>query len=245
MLFASYFDNWRWYFRYLGDPFTEINNPAMVVEPEKEDAKSSFLRVQSLRNTIDFVLFARACCIGDLDVVKKLKSSNIESLSGMSDLESQATSLEDYISSSESLQGRLRNAIDLVGYTLTLHNQLETAKVDKELRDMTKKLGDVTEEMRNLTQDTVDDSATVKIITFVSAFYLPGSFVATIFGMNFFDFDVHSRSITIAHDFWVFIATWLPLTFITGALYMVIVWYDLRGKGKLFRWPWQQRGKKQ
>lgn len=126
---------------------------------------------------------------------------------------------------------------------------------------MTKKLGDVTEEMRNLTQDTVDDSATVKIITFVSAFYLPGSFVAvsssvnpkgaqltmskTIFGMNFFDFDVHSRSITIAHDFWVFIATWLPLTFITGALYMVIVWYDLRGKGKLFRWPWQQRGKKQ
>ena len=71
-----------------------------------------------------------------------------------------------------------------VGYTLTLHNQLETAKVDKELRDMTQKLGNVTEEMRNLTQDmknltqdTVDDSATVKIITFVSAIYLPGSFV--------------------------------------------------------------------
>jgi hypothetical protein len=60
---------------------------------------------------------------------------------------------------------------------LTLHNQLETAKVDEELRDMTKELGDVTKELRKLQQDTVDDSTTVMIITYVSAFYLPGSFV--------------------------------------------------------------------
>jgi hypothetical protein len=43
---------------------------------------------------------------------------------------------------------------------------------------MTKELRDVTEQLKNLTQDTVDDSTTVKIITYVSAFYLPGSFVA-------------------------------------------------------------------
>lgn len=47
-----------------------------------------------------------------------------------------------------------------------------------ELRDTTKELRDVTERLRELQQDTVDDSTTVKIITFVSAFYLPGSFVA-------------------------------------------------------------------
>lgn len=58
-----------------------------------------------------------------------------------------------------------------IGYTLTLHNQMEAAEIDKQLRDVTSK-------MKELTQSTVDDSATVKIITFVSAFYLPGSFVA-------------------------------------------------------------------
>lgn len=65
-----------------------------------------------------------------------------------------------------------------------LHNQVETAKVDEELRDMTRKLNRLTErtvtlttEMKKMTQDTVDDSVTVKIITFVSAFYIPGSFV--------------------------------------------------------------------
>lgn len=50
-------------------------------------------------------------------------------------------------------------------------NQLESAKVEKELRDLT-------ESLEKLTQDNVDDSATVKIVTFVSAVYLPGSFVA-------------------------------------------------------------------
>jgi hypothetical protein len=72
-----------------------------------------------------------------------------------------------------------------VGYTLSLHHQQETEKVDKELRAMTQNLYLATEEMKNLTedmkgltQDTVDDSATVRTITFVSAIYLPGSFAA-------------------------------------------------------------------
>jgi hypothetical protein len=43
-------------------------------------------------------------------------------------------------------------------------------KIDQELRD-------VTERLKDLTEDTVDDSATVKIITFVTAVYLPGGFV--------------------------------------------------------------------
>jgi hypothetical protein len=54
---------------------------------------------------------------------------------------------------------------------LTLHNQLEAAKIDRELRDLT-------DSLKRLTEDTVDDSATVKIVTFVSAVYLPGSFIA-------------------------------------------------------------------
>ena len=54
---------------------------------------------------------------------------------------------------------------------LNRQNQLETADIYSQLRD-------ITQQLRDLTQDTVDDSATVRIITIVSAFYLPGSFVA-------------------------------------------------------------------
>lgn len=108
---------------------------------------------------------------------------------------------------------------------------MEAAKLDHELRDMTEQLKNLTQNLLTLTEHSVDDSTTVKIITFVSAFYLPGSFVATLYGMNFFLFDQDRRRIVIADDFWVFLATWLPLTVITGAIYVVIV--SLNRKQKL------------
>ena len=70
-----------------------------------------------------------------------------------------------------------------VGYTLTTHHQIVAAKVDKEVRDLTsdmKKLTqntvELTEEMKGITEENVDDSVTVKVITIVSAVYIPGSF---------------------------------------------------------------------
>lgn len=170
-LFARYFDNWRWYFRYLGERFAEENNLAMVVKPERAEPSSSFLRVQRLRNTNDFVLFSRACCAGNLDLLTRLAAADVDGLAGLDELEALKSKMKGYIESADVLKGRVQNLIDLVGYTLTLHNQLEAAKIDTELRDLT-------EGLKRLTEDTVDDSATVKIITFVSAVYLPGSFIA-------------------------------------------------------------------
>ncbi|KAF8848232.1 hypothetical protein BDZ45DRAFT_606259, partial [Acephala macrosclerotiorum] len=227
LVMSSFFENWRWYFRSLGDAFTEENNLAMIIKPEAAKAQESFSRVKALRNMNDFALFAKACCSSNLELVEKLKCS-VTPLNDSSSLESQETLLRGHVESSNVLEGRIRNAIDLV----------ETAKVDNELRDMTKELRDVTEQLRNLQQDTVDDSTTVKIITYVSAFYLPGSFVASIYGTNFFIFDQNAFRITIAHNFWIFVATWLPLTLITGALYIAVLWFDARRKGREFLWPW-------
>jgi hypothetical protein len=57
--------------------------------------------------------------------------------------------------------------------------------VDEELRNLTretvnvqKELRNATQKMRELTESSVDDSAAVRIITLLSAFYLPGSFAA-------------------------------------------------------------------
>jgi hypothetical protein len=69
------------------------------------------------------------------------------------------------------LQGILVNASQ-IGYTWTLHNQMEATKIGQELRDKAEK-------PENLAEiSTVDDSAIVKTITFVSAIYLLGSFVS-------------------------------------------------------------------
>ncbi|KAF2687942.1 hypothetical protein K458DRAFT_294629 [Lentithecium fluviatile CBS 122367] len=233
-LFSSYFDNWRWYLRYLGTRFASENNLAMVIKPERTEPSSSFLRVQRLRNLNDFILFSRACCAGNLDLLTRLSKSSMDGWKAVGDLDSQMSKMKGYIESANVLKGRVQNLIDLVGYTLTLHNQLESAKIDTELRDLT-------EGLKRLTEDTVDDSATVKVITFLSAIYLPGSFIATIYGMNFFIFNPESRNLEISPDFWIFIATWLPLTLITGGIYVLILYIDSRLKRKVFRWPWQMK----
>lgn len=241
LVLSSFFDNWRWYFRYLGDQFSDENNQAMIVKPEDADAKSTFQRVQKLRNMNDFALFAKACCNCNLKVVESLESSAATPLQHSYDLAAQMTTLRGYVESSDVLECRIRNAIDLVGYTLTLHNHLETATVNKELRDITHDMRNISEKMKNLTQDTVDDSATVKIITYVSAFYLPGSFATSLYGMNFFVFDAESRGLAMGANFWVFVATWLPLTGITVLIYILTLWLDARRKGKSwFRWQVRQ-----
>ena len=71
-------------------------------------------------------------------------------------------------------------------------------------------------------------------ITLLTLFYLPGSFVAvslgkllalidspadrdaqTLYGMNFFGFNPHTRRLEMADDFWIFVVTWLLLSLLT------------------------------
>ncbi|KAF1963309.1 hypothetical protein CC80DRAFT_541248 [Byssothecium circinans] len=172
-----------------------------------------------------------------MDLLARLKASGLEGLSTLEDLEAHESKMKGYIESVDVLKGRTQNSIDLVGYTLMLHNQLEAAKIDTELRDLT-------EGLKRLTEDTVDDSAIVKIVTFVSAIYLPGSFIATLFGMNFFLFNSESKQLEISPDFWMFIAVWLPLTVVTGGMYVLILYIDARLKRKAFRWPWQMKARR-
>lgn len=79
----------------------------------------------------------------------------------------------------------LANRLIEIGYTLGLYNDMKKQSLDKEIRDMTaemknlaKETGAATSRLKELTEDSVDDSAIVRLITIVSAFYLPGSFVA-------------------------------------------------------------------
>ncbi|PYI11466.1 hypothetical protein BO78DRAFT_413930 [Aspergillus sclerotiicarbonarius CBS 121057] len=237
VVLSSFTCNWRWYLRHLGDQFEEYNNKALVALPEESTPRESYDMVSALRDLNDSALRAQICCRGNLDLVSVLKPAIASSLGmqfpaswkqNLRGYEALESTLQGYLKSCEELVPRIRNAIDLAGYTLSLHNQLDTAKVDRELRDLINHLKD-------LQQDTVDDSAAVKIITFLSAVYLPGSFVVSVYGMNFFDFNDESRQIVIAKDFWVFLATWLPLTMATGLIYVLIVWFDAWWKRKPFR----------
>ncbi|KAI1075591.1 hypothetical protein F5B20DRAFT_594948 [Whalleya microplaca] len=226
MILGCYIDNWRPYLRHLGRKFSKLNNSAMV-ETMEGISQESFLRVQELRNVIDFVMFANASCMSNLDVIDCLEKIPTFDSESQHDLSSMSSILQGFCDSSKVLQDRVRNSIDLIGYTLTIHNQ-------QELKNLAQETGEVTKKLKDLTENTVDDSAIVRIITIVSAFYLPGSFVASIFGMNFFDFDEARRHITIAGDFWIFVVVWAALTLLTaGMFYLTYLRNSSRKESKI------------
>ncbi|KAF4540677.1 uncharacterized protein LTHEOB_619 [Lasiodiplodia theobromae] len=47
----------------------------------------------------------------------------------------------------------------------------------------------INKHMLQLTRESVDDNATVKVITVCTLIYLPASFTATLLGMNLFEFE--------------------------------------------------------
>lgn len=106
----------------------------MTLDHREIKADQSFEMVQVLRDLNDDVLFSKGCCVGDLGVIKGLLnltslskidgaqdrgvadevSSPVEPYLDVNYLRSQASKFQEFIESSETLQGRIRNAIDLV-----------------------------------------------------------------------------------------------------------------------------------
>lgn len=197
--------------------------------------KDSFKQVQSLRNTNDFALFSSACCSSNREIIRCMTECRRFSVEQTRELRSMETMLNGYIESSAALPQRIVNTVELAGYTLSLHNQHEMRRLTQEMQANAKETGDVTLQLKQLTENTVDDSAVVRTITVISAIYLPGSFVATIFGTNFFKFDEQIQKISITSDFWVFLSVWLGLTFITSMVYVYTYMSKGRRKGKPLR----------
>ena len=123
------------------------------------------------------------------------------------------------------------------------------------------KTNNLTEKTTLLTEKSGRDSLTIKWITTISLLYLPGSFVAvsnltslcsakteiaqifqTLYGMNLFMFDQHSKRIVMAENFWIYAATWIPLTLLTIFVYGVCLFWKASA---LNRWRWMERNRAQ
>lgn len=62
-----------------------------------------------------------------------------------------------------------------------------------------------------------EDSIAIRAITLVTSFYLPFSFVATMFGMNLVAFNDDTRNLVVSHQFWLYFMVSVPLTAVTLA----------------------------
>lgn len=69
--------------------------------------------------------------------------------------------------------------------------------------------------MLRLTRETMDDNVTIYVITLVTLIYLPSQWIATLLGMNLFQFDSAGGSLKVSKFLWIYVLTAVPLTALT------------------------------
>lgn len=78
----------------------------------------------------------------------------------------------------------------------------------------------------SIARATRDDSSAMKIIAALTMVFLPATAVSGFFGMAFF--DNQNGVVVMAHDWWLFIATTIPITIILVAIWQIwLSWTDL------------------
>ncbi|KAF3928202.1 hypothetical protein AA313_de0206485 [Arthrobotrys entomopaga] len=63
------------------------------------------------------------------------------------------------------------------------------------------------------------DGTSMKIIAALTTFFLPGTFVATIFGMSFFSYQGVGEGFSVSSNIWVYAAVTVPLMVVTVAVW--------------------------
>ena len=86
----------------------------MVMRLQRTEPNVTFRRVKNLRNTNDLIIFAQACCAGNLDLIKRLQGLQVPLLSNLDELITHAAKMKGYVESGNVFKSRVQNLIDLV-----------------------------------------------------------------------------------------------------------------------------------
>ncbi|KAF8246074.1 hypothetical protein K440DRAFT_685745 [Wilcoxina mikolae CBS 423.85] len=225
LLLSSYIDNWRWYLRDYGYELMGKEERALTIDiQDPDDYTLSFEALLSLRHFEAEVTPIASMLTATLPTLHSLESLNETLLSVRAvnkgdytqvcgRLTIHVSRVKGYIISVAGLQRRTRSAIKLLADALDLKNQGTSAKIN--------------ERILALTKETVDDSATVRVVTLVTLIYLPASFIATVLGMNLFSFgqplpDGKGPHFTVSKQFWIYIALSIPLTAFTVGYWLLV-----------------------
>ncbi|RYO26177.1 hypothetical protein AA0111_g8172 [Alternaria arborescens] len=76
--------------------------------------------------------------------------------------------------------------------------------------------------MKRLTEQSTNDTRSMMIIALISAIFLPATFLATLFGSNFFAYSERQNALTVASNFWVYVI--ITFAFSGSTVILWFVW---------------------
>ncbi|KJK77484.1 hypothetical protein H634G_07223 [Metarhizium anisopliae BRIP 53293] len=126
--------------------------------------------------------------------------------------------------------------VKLKGLENYIHTTLERLKVQREAlynimsqREARLNL-EIAGEQRRIAHASKRDSTAMKTISLMGTLFLPGTYLASVFSMTFFNFQESAHPVSM--DLWIYFAVTIP---ITAAIVAIWVWFDRRREAQYAR----------
>ncbi|KAI0135119.1 hypothetical protein F4814DRAFT_443942 [Daldinia grandis] len=210
VLFSVYFPAWREYLAFLERkllPETSTTFATFIDEP----LRVGYDNLSALASLDNQFLQVTTLLSHSEDVLKELSSLSIEEGSestalGTTDvLDNYRRRSVAYCRVANLLQQRAQTTAQLLANTLSFRDQILAKQQNGNMLQLNK---------------------SAVFLTTLTLLYLPASFVATFFGMNFFDLDSDSKRTISTPMIWIYILSSILLTVVTFLVYYWVLHHD-------------------
>ncbi|KAJ5765989.1 uncharacterized protein N7511_003605 [Penicillium nucicola] len=210
LLFTAYFPAWRIYIMTMENKFLPVAKEALVTVIEEplglgHDAVIALNSLETRFRQVPALLSSAMDLLQDLSALIDAESETSETKHVTQCLKNHVRYCKTYSQSANYLQQQAKSVAKLLSGSLLARDQLLAQEQNKNILELNK---------------------SAVFITRLTLFYLPTSFVATFFGMNFFDMDIETSRIVGTSMIWIFFLSSLGLTAVTYLLYYWLIRHD-------------------
>ncbi|KAJ9644872.1 hypothetical protein H2204_001334 [Knufia peltigerae] len=124
---------------------------------------------------------------------------------------------------SETLVTLLANRKNLLGQILEWRSTEAIKLISRQSHASTEHMESMTDEMRELAVKTKQETVSMRIITLVTLFFLPGTFISTLMSTDIVQYD-HSKEIFSKEALKLFLAVSLPMMLFTFLAWYAVYW---------------------
>ncbi|KAJ5107216.1 hypothetical protein N7456_003891, partial [Penicillium angulare] len=210
-LFAAYMPPWRIYIADIERQVLDIANKISATSIHKplelgHDHLKSLMRLETrLNESITILGSARNILTEVCDLLQQDTESDTKGLDQLSNIRRQCGV---YLDNATFLQKRVMSITQVLTHTVLFRDQVVAKEQNTHIFQLNK---------------------SAVFITTLTLLYLPASFLATFFGMNFIAMDPKTNSITVTSTIWIFVISSVLLTGATFAVYSWLLNNDIRG----------------
>lgn len=141
----------------------------------------------------------------------------------------------------EAQRARVQSITNSVSSFLDLDSGFALQNIAKESKMENEEMRQLSQRMHDLTKKSTQDAAAVKVLTILTLIYLPVTVVSNFFSTSFVNSETSSGGgsyIVVSNEWWILVASAVPLTLLT--LYIWYVWMRIQAYGK-YPWWWKRR----